>query len=307
MKLKIALLLLTISFLLSFVHPAIASYSFNYTTIDYPSTLCTYVYGLNDSGHVAGVFSTASGLSGFSYNGVSFDIVYYPLTGSDTEAWDINNSGSVSGHYWDSGEAKGFIYNGNSYSTVLPPNTSYAKARGINDSNQVVGYTRNNGFLFDGTTYTSLIVPNSSCSLAYGINNAGKIVGNYCETDSYWHGYIYDSESQTFSTFEAPGATDTFLLGINDLGWMVGGYRTGTVAPLTYFLYDGASFTLISYPGAVETTVYGINNNNQIAGYYRTGPSGSHGFVGTIVPIPTAAWLMGSGLLGLMALKRKRT
>ena len=87
-----------------------------------------------------------------------------------------------------------------------------------------------------------------------------------------------------FTTFDVPGAISTELHGINDVGQIVGSYRTSTDSILHGFLYDGM-FTTIDVPPlvpglpAVDTVLSGINNNGQIVGtYFEANFSNPHAF-----------------------------
>jgi uncharacterized membrane protein len=76
---------------------------------------------------------------------------------------------------------------------------------------------------------------------------------------------------------DVPGAHDTVVQGINDLGVAVGYYSLINVGPSYGFIYDGVNFTTINYPGASSTHVYGVNNAGHVVGDY-TISSSIHGF-----------------------------
>ena len=93
--------------------------------------------------------------------------------------------------------------------------------------------------------------------------------------------------SITYSPITVPGAIDTFVLGINDLGAIVGVYNSATPGGHG-FLYSGGAFTLLDYPGALGTYVSGINDAGQIVGIYYDQSEADHGFVysnGTYTPL----------------------
>ena len=68
------------------------------------------------------------------------------------------------------------------------------------------------------------------------------------------HGFISDGES--FTTIDAPGASFTYPLGINNAGQISGWFPTPYPHGLLYhgFLYNGGSFTTIDVPGAEGST-----------------------------------------------------
>ena len=92
-----------------------------------------------------------------------------------------------------------------------------------------------------------------------------------------WTGFLYSGG--TYTTISPPGATYTYVYGINKGGQIVGYYST---ASGTYgFLYSGGSYTTISPPGAAGTFANAINDAGQITGYsgYNYNPSPYQGFL----------------------------
>ena len=94
------------------------------------------------------------------------------------------------------------------------------------------------------------------------INTAGDIVGNYLDSDVNAHGFLLGGG--IYTTIDYPGATDTYLTGINDVGQIVGWIG------ISSFLYDvqTQTFTTIIRPFASQTSAFGINNAGAIAGTY---------------------------------------
>src|SRR5260370_24870246 len=81
-----------------------------------------------------------------------------------------------------------------------------------------------------------------------------------------------------FTQLDAPNATLTRALGINDAAQIVGDFRnsTGTHG----FLDTGGSFTPLDVPGATTPKALRINDAAQIVGVFTNSP-GSHGFLDT--------------------------
>src|SRR5437016_3376589 len=82
---------------------------------------------------------------------------------------------------------------------------------------------------------------------AYDINNAGlgRIVGAYSD-GSVNHGFTYDGS--TYTTLDDPlGTNGTQLLGINNLGQIVGSYIDAS-GHSHGFLYSGGGFTTLDDP-----------------------------------------------------------
>jgi probable HAF family extracellular repeat protein len=172
-------------------------------------------YGINSSGHVAGMARTASGQA-------------HPYL------WLPNVPNGTSGSMHDLGG--------------LPGGNGLGWARALNDSDQVVGFSNvapNNlgtpahAFLWQGGVMTDLgILPGGFGSDAFAINGAGVIVGSAdvidpSGTSSTGHAVIWmpgQTVPTDLNTLVAPGS-GWFLssaVGINNSGWIVGrGYLNG--------------------------------------------------------------------------------
>jgi probable HAF family extracellular repeat protein len=103
--------------------------------------------------------------------------------------------------------------------------------------------------------------------------------------------------SYTFTPFDGPGATQSFAIGINTAGQVVGSFYDATA--WHGFVKDGATFTPIDGPGAIYTQAYRINDSGQIVGMFSDTGGNLHGFVkdgATFTPIDvpgatyTEAW-----------------
>ncbi len=123
------------------------------------------------------------------------------------------------------------------------------------------------------------------------------MVGYYTDSGGT-HGTLYDGS--TWATLDFPGATDTYLRGI-DGDNMVGSYTDSSGTPHGT-LYDGSTWHTLDFPGAVSTQMFGIDGDN-IVGFYWDGGSNIYGFMVTAVPEPAAILL---ALLALALLPRRR-
>ena len=85
--------------------------------------------------------------------------------------------------------------------------------------------------------------------------------------------------SYNFTTVSMPGASLTYVLGINDNGTIVGDYQNSS-GGYSAFLDNNGSYTTFTVPfaGAIDTQAYGINNNGDIVGIY-VDSSGIHSFL----------------------------
>src|ERR1700730_18529223 len=71
--------------------------SYNFTSINYPGSTTTWVYGINNSGEIAGSYFTSSGYVGF-VRGNNNNFTSFNIPGSvDTDALGINDPGQIAG------------------------------------------------------------------------------------------------------------------------------------------------------------------------------------------------------------------
>jgi hypothetical protein len=78
------------------------------------------------------------------------------------------------------------------------------------------------------------------------------------------HGFIETASGRLIGV-DIPGVSDTFILGDNDLGQVVGSY-TDQLGYTHGFLDTGGRFATIDKTEATSTTVEDINNHGGIVG-----------------------------------------
>jgi len=137
--------------------------------------------------------------------------------------------------------------------------------------------------------WTTLDVP-MAASHAYFQGISGSNVAGVYEDASGFHGFLYNTTTQSWTTVDKPGASLTNVEGIDGSN-LVGHYQDGSGTH--GFLYDGTTWTTIDKPGASFTQVTAIDGGN-LAGSY-TDASGGHGFI-RVVPVPSAVILGSIGL-----------
>ncbi len=126
-------------------------------------------------------------------------------------------------------------------------------------------------------TYTQIDEPSGAeGTLVGGVDAAGDIVGSYRDASGLFHGFLL--QGNVYATVDYPGATETAITGLNDMGQAVG--TTVHSNPPIGFLYDvGAeTFTVISYPGAAQTSPIAINNDGAVAGIISSTTNTNNGF-----------------------------
>lgn len=159
------------------------------------------------------------------------------------------------------------------------------------------GYTYNIGAM---TFSADINDPNTIISTtAAAINNAGVIAGFYSDLAGFTDGFIYNGGA--FTTLDAPGAVDTSLLGINDLGEVVGfdvdasNNMHGVICSVMTL-----KCTQEDDPSGLGTTTFnGVNDLGQIVGFYVDGADNTIGLLADPVPEPSSLALFASALLGL--------
>jgi probable HAF family extracellular repeat protein len=209
----------------------------------------------------------------------SFQALNYPAAKS-TRPYGINNSGVIVGTFVDQTDVShGFKYDQGTYTTIDFPGSTHNHVLGLNHQGQILGSHSFDGvngpwhsFVYENGAYTQFDFPGFE-SDARGINTAGDIVGVYNSGGLLPTQGFTRAGTDTYATFNYPGALYTFLWGINDAGTISGSYIAQN-DPLYLdrgFVYSKGVFTRIDYPGAFETTVIGVNNLEDVVGSYVQG------------------------------------
>jgi hypothetical protein len=155
----------------------------------------------------------------------------------------------------------------------------------INDRGDVVGLyvtprgaTRGFVRFANGNFGPPIIEPNDSCyhTEARGINNSGLVCGAYYNgADCTAHGLFLMRHN--FTDFDVPGALDTTLSGLNNVGDFAGWF-TDNSGITEAFVSIGGTITAFSLPGASVSRAYQLNTSNQSAGFYDDSAGLEHGY-----------------------------
>jgi probable HAF family extracellular repeat protein len=160
-------------------------------------------------------------------------------------------------------------------------------AHGINDHGQVVGYA----FLTNNSSYHAFLYSNgimqdlgtldvenaSAVSEAFAINNLGQVVGCSMINTGKYHAFLYSNGQMIdLGTF---GGSESFALGINDLGEVVGWAYIAGDSERHAFLYSNGQMIDLGTLGRGfydirNSEALAINNSGQIVGM-----SESHAFL----------------------------
>jgi uncharacterized membrane protein len=223
-----------------------AQANFQYRSFLNPGTTVTLVFGLNDHGDLVGADNSIPGRHAFLVNT----------------------------HHYVSLDVSG----------VLGTHISFA--RGVNDPGDVVGgYLdddgNEHGFLLKKDTLTTIDVPyaGSVGTQLNAINNSGIIIGTWVDSAFTVHGFVY--EKGNFADLDYPGALDTYPIGINSRGDIVGNWDTDQSTVGHGFWFSKGKMVSFDDPNAVPegTAANGINDRGHIVGSYIGQDGNSHGFL----------------------------
>jgi uncharacterized membrane protein len=211
----------------------------------------------------------------------------------------INNAGTIVGEVLDARTRlyTAAVYQNRKSTEVSIPNSASSLLSAVNNLGTAVGrYTDRRGLTHSFTrakdgrlTFLPDVVAGGS-TVANGINDDGVIVGWYSKTSTgIRSGFV--CQHGVYTTYHFPGATHTYLRGINNDNLIMGEYDDARgVIHCFVLIWEGkATFPILApwntqnAPGIIQTAAYTINNRGQVVGDNFWGPyanpTGTRGFL----------------------------
>ncbi len=249
---------------------------YRFNRIDIEGATNFVANGINNDGVVTGYYLDSNSVAhGFVWREGEVETVDYPGA-SGTYLFEINNRGVAIGYC-----VEGALNHAVFYSvwerawTALPdiPGYSQNQGYGINDAGVAVGdalsASASVAWSWDPAkrSYSFFSVPGSdeSTTSPSGLNDQGQIVGFFSDAAGV-HGFI--KEHGTYTTIDAPGASYTFLNGINNRGVMQGQIYRSASTVHGFVVSSGGIFRTLNYPGPLMTSIVGINDHGDVCGAY---------------------------------------
>jgi hypothetical protein len=251
-------------------------------------------FGINSAGDVVGGNGTTAF---FMSNGGSLQNLATPA--SAINAFGINDKGNIVGQFTSGANTPGFVLTSSAstvFTTINQPTgvtPDLINAQGINNNGLVIGFYLGNDGQVHGFRANAPSTPGSITatpigdpvippvagepgatfvfSQILGINDAGLGVGYYGDSTTSQHGFLYNTNTGTYTFVDDPAAQ----------------------------FHDGVEVTQIT----------GISNSGEIAGFYTDAQGIAHSFTATPVPEPSCFSLGALALTGIAfgRLRRKRS
>ncbi len=219
-----------------------------FTTYDFPDSLNTYFYALDNAGKAAG-----------HYKGT--DELYHGIIMEDGELTQYDFPGA----------AQTFIYG-------LSDETGALSGNIVDETGVTHAFSGDLVITFPGAVAT----------YGDFVNAAGAVVGSYVDADGMPHGFIRnpDGSFTTIDLPKMPNLEFLFVNTITDFG--VIGFRAKAVNDIlrSYLLMPDGILYEVRFPGSISTVVRNVNQDGSIIGYYDLADGRRHGFVGRPTPHP---------------------
>jgi hypothetical protein len=119
-----------------------------------------------------------------------------------------------------------------------------------------------------GYTFTDINVlgsqPGSTGEYGLALNNWGEVAGSYLDSVGNSNGFLYTGGK--YATIDAPGATDTYVYGLNDLGQILGVSQYVSTGKTYVFLDTHGTFTDIANANTFFPLYSSLNDRDQVFG-----------------------------------------
>ncbi|GLQ99275.1 hypothetical protein [Dyella mobilis] len=217
--------------------------TYSYQTIDYPGASQTTFWGINDLDELSGQYSVGSG--------VAHAMVYRHGRFEPLDPSVLGTYFSASGGPTDLGTTFG----------------GYADETGLQ-----------HGFQIQHGQFSTVDFPGHLNSNVDQVNLFGAIAGVYWDADGAFHGVLREGTGHD-TPIDVAGARETYPLGINDEGEMVGYWDTNPAQTHGFYRSADGQFSTIDVPGAAATVIFEINDAGQAVGYYIDASGNTHGFI----------------------------
>jgi hypothetical protein len=264
-------------------------------SLDYPGAVETHAMAITPSGDIVGRYTDTVGVvHGFLLHDKQFSSIDYPAS-TYTEANWINPRGEIGGDYGDSsGVTHGFVLWDGQFTTIDYPGAASSSVFGITAKGKLVGVWLDDqnvfhGFLDVNGQFSPVDVPGAVETLP-GMMARGVLVGGYFgDTGTYG----FDAKNGNYNTVECPGATFTFLSGIDGEGDMVGQFGTADGNAHGALIKNGNCIQ-VDFPKGFNTYANGSDAQGDIVGSYTDKNAMTHGFllpnyIATATPVYSAA------------------
>jgi hypothetical protein len=264
-------------------------------SFDFPGAANTQATAITPSGEIVGRYNNADGvLHGFLLADGHFTSIDYPGSVFTDVNW-INPRGEIGGDYADgAGIRHGFVFRNGQFTMIDYPGAAATTVFGISATGELIGIWTSSqntlrGFLAKGGHFTNVDFPGATATLPT-MQAAGILTGGYVSA-SGTHGFeVVDG---TYKTIDCPGATFTFLSGIDPEGNMVGGFGSPDGNYHGALIKDGNCIQ-VDYPGGHDTWANGSNAQGDLVGRYTDSGGVTHGYllrryIPTATPVYSAA------------------
>lgn len=230
----------------------------------------SYASAINNAGQIVGssTYNIYGNLAPTIWTaGVAASLPFIPI--SSGSAYAINELGQAVGSTGWLNHATSY-FGGNANDLGVYGAGDQSAAFGINDSQQIVGYSRGADFVvratvWEGGKMTALGTVGGIGSFAYAINQSSQVVGfSWTANNGGRHATSWTNGVAT--DLGTLGGSESFAYGLNDLGQVVGSSKTAGNSLVSAVLWQGGTVTSLDSLGGSETAAGAINAAGLIVG-----------------------------------------